>query len=213
MWLRTSIESLRYLGCNADNVLRALRNPTRAAGASVFCSGYLQSTLTVTTVIPSTSAITKTETTATTTTTTALTTAPTTTTVTCAAAPTSPPTCGFAAYGFSTYLISQTDSTDPTTCHEYCLANPNCKSFQVQLGGASYCNLYNAATAGNVQAAPGDQYYFYDRNCPDYLPVRATFLPSATQRESHELMLLRSPNAPLHQQRRRELTRVVSRLS
>jgi hypothetical protein len=95
-------------GCNADSVLRALRNPTRLASAGVFCSEYLQSTSTVCTTITVTSGATETETSAITTTTTALTTDASTTTVTCAAAPTLLPTCGFEADGFPIYMISLT---------------------------------------------------------------------------------------------------------
>lgn len=144
-------------GCNADNVLRALRNPTRSASASVFCSEYLQSTSTVCTTIT----VTEIETGAITTATTALTTDASTTTVTCAAAPTLLPTCGFETDDFPIYMISSTPSTNPTTCHEKCLADPNCKDFQVQVGGNSYCNLYNAREAWNVQSAPSSQYFFY----------------------------------------------------
>jgi hypothetical protein len=158
--------------------------------------------------------VTETETTAITTTTTALTTIATTTTVTCAAAPTPPITCGLAAYGFGTYLISQTPLTDPTTCHAKCLADVNCKSFQVQLGGMSYCNLYNAPTAGNVQPAPGDEFFFYDRNCPDYQPVRICSFPLEIPKEKNNwLTMSHSLNAQALQQRRREHTPALPRLT
>ncbi|KAK1951957.1 hypothetical protein LY78DRAFT_488188 [Colletotrichum sublineola] len=39
-------------GCNADNCLRALRNPTRTAAATSFCHSYTQASVTATTSLP-----------------------------------------------------------------------------------------------------------------------------------------------------------------
>ncbi|KAI9680888.1 MAG: Phosphatidylinositol 4-kinase type 2-beta [Caeruleum heppii] len=39
-------------GCNADNCLRALRNPTRAAEAKSFCSSYTTAVVTATAGLP-----------------------------------------------------------------------------------------------------------------------------------------------------------------
>jgi hypothetical protein len=39
-------------GCNADNCLRALRNPTRTAAATSFCYSYTQGHVTATTSLP-----------------------------------------------------------------------------------------------------------------------------------------------------------------
>jgi len=39
-------------GCNADNCLRALRNPTRTADATSFCHSYTQGLVTATTSLP-----------------------------------------------------------------------------------------------------------------------------------------------------------------
>ncbi|KAM7217991.1 hypothetical protein V8F06_006674 [Rhypophila decipiens] len=39
-------------GCNADNCLRALRNPTRTAAATSFCRTYTQAIITATTALP-----------------------------------------------------------------------------------------------------------------------------------------------------------------
>ena len=39
-------------GCNADNCLRALRNPTRSAAATSFCHSYTQANVTATTSLP-----------------------------------------------------------------------------------------------------------------------------------------------------------------
>ncbi|KAI9681958.1 MAG: hypothetical protein M1817_000012 [Caeruleum heppii] len=158
-------------GCNADNVLRALRNPTRSVGASAFCSTFLRSTVSETTTVAKPTTITETATSTTTTTsTTSSTVVAATASALCPAGPTPGQTCGFEAYGFSSVLISQTPNTDGFMCHEMCLRNPNCRSFQVQTGGARFCNLFTAPTAGNVSPAPGGGFTFYDRNCPDFLP-------------------------------------------
>jgi len=98
----------------------------------------------------------------------------TTATVLCAAAvPTNEVSCGVKAYGWDTYLISETPETSPTDCHVACLADPNCESFQSQIleGDNGYCNLYNASVAGNVSPAPSDDYFFYDRDCQEFRPV------------------------------------------
>lgn len=39
-------------GCNADNCLRALRNPTRAVAATSFCHSYTAQVITATTSLP-----------------------------------------------------------------------------------------------------------------------------------------------------------------
>ncbi|TKA68260.1 hypothetical protein B0A49_06284 [Cryomyces minteri] len=166
--------------CTNDAICRVLKARHVSAKASSFCSAYLQTTTTVTatstvsqTVVATALSTVIIPTTATATTTVS------TTTLTCAAAPTTTATtCGFAAYGFSVYLISQSQNTDPVTCHLNCLADPTCKSFQIQAGGAMYNNLYKAVTAGNTQAAPGDVFTFYDRGCSDYLPAGCTAAPA-----------------------------------
>lgn len=169
--------------CNADPIFRALRKDNDVQGASSFCSSYIRPTATVsvTVSVPTTAIVTEFATTSTTTTTTAIVTG--TSTVTCAAEPTAPTTCGVEAFGFGSFLISSEPNVDPIDCHEKCLADVNCKSFQVQSGGG-FCNTFNAVTAGNVQPAPGSGFTFYDRDCSDLLPVgerKANHLISETQ--------------------------------
>ncbi|MCJ1379209.1 hypothetical protein MMC17_002309 [Xylographa soralifera] len=166
------IEARATQTCNADNVLRDLRNPTDSVGASAFCSTFLQqtSTVTVTTVVPETTTVAITDTTFITGTTTEVSTLA-TSTILCAAQPTSAlTTCNYLAYGYGSFLISSTPEIDPVTCHEMCLADPNCQSFQIENGGLDYCNLYDVPTSGNVEYAPGDIFSFFDRDCPQYLP-------------------------------------------
>ncbi|MCJ1322962.1 hypothetical protein MMC15_008312 [Xylographa vitiligo] len=174
------IEARATQTCNADNVLRDLRNPTDSVAASSFCSTYLQqtSTVTVTTVVPETTTVAITDTTLITGTTTETSTVV-ATTVLCAAQPTSPTTtCDYPAYGFQYYLISSTPGVDPVTCHEMCLADPNCQSFQVQASASEYCNLFNVPTSGNVEYAPADVYTFFDRDCSQYLPPACSSAPA-----------------------------------
>ncbi|MCJ1404844.1 hypothetical protein MMC11_008070 [Xylographa trunciseda] len=174
------IEARATQTCNADNVLRDLRNPTDSVAASSFCSTLLQqtSTVTVTTVVPETTTVAITDTTFVTGTSTEISTVA-TSTVLCAAQPTSAvTTCDYPALGYGAYLISSTPNTDPITCHESCLADPNCQSFQVQAAASQYCNLFNVPTAGSVEYDPGDIYTFYDRDCSQYLPPVCTS-PSA----------------------------------
>ncbi|MCJ1290431.1 Mucin-5B [Xylographa carneopallida] len=165
------IEARATQTCNADNVLRDLRNPTVSIAASSFCSAYLQktSTVTVTTVVPQTSVVAVTDTTLVTQTTTEVSTVV-ASTILCAAPSSTGTTCNYPGYGYASDLISSTPNTDPVTCHEQCLADPTCQSFQVETVGAQYCNLFNLPTAGNVQYAPNDVFTFFDRDCPQYLP-------------------------------------------
>lgn len=97
-------------------------------------------------------------------------------TVTCAAAPVPNQTCNYPAYGYGQYLISQMMGIPAIACHERCLADPKCLSFQVEdPGGSDYCNTFSNRTMGNVLYDLGGGYTFFDRNCPDYLPVNSTY--------------------------------------
>jgi len=94
-----------------------------------------------------------------------------TTTALCAAAvPTTEVSCGVQAYGYVKFLISEIPDLSPIDCHVSCLAISSCKSFQSQIleGDNGYCNLYNVSVAGNVSPAPGEGYFFYDRDCQEF---------------------------------------------
>ncbi|MCJ1360427.1 MAG: hypothetical protein MMC33_010432 [Icmadophila ericetorum] len=180
--------------CNHDNVLRDLLNTQVAAQASVFCSAYLQSTITVTATatLSETNTASVTDTLIVTATTTVIDDVA-TTTILCPASPTATlTTCNYPAYGFSTYLISQNPNTDPYTCHELCLADPNCQSFQIQAGGQMYCNLYNVPTYNNVEYAPGDVFTFFDRDCTQYTSGDCGSSPD--KREIHQEKREQLPN-------------------
>lgn len=168
------IRTYLYLACVSDDILRALKNPqvpplchpfvadlhrSRIGGASSFCSSYIFPSSASSPVL-NTSQIVQ---------------SPlplaTTTSVCGNTFPASSTLCGLEAYGFQSYLIIQFDKTRPTDCHLSCLADWNCKSFQVQVNSSRYCNLYSSPVSGNVQAASGSGYFAYDKMCSNYLPV------------------------------------------
>jgi len=100
------------------------------------------------------------------------------------ATPTAPVTCGLEGYGYGTYLISAQSGIESVACHKLCLTTAGCKSFQTLAGGQQTCNLFNAATAGNMQPAPGAGFTFYDRDCTDLLPAGCTAPPSKAKRNA-----------------------------
>ncbi|KUJ09705.1 uncharacterized protein LY89DRAFT_275990 [Mollisia scopiformis] len=77
--------------------------------------------------------------------------------------------CGLESYGFDSYLIIQIFNKTPVHCHLSCLADWNCMSFQVQLNGSRYCNLFSTSVSGNVELSLGSGYFSYDKSCPNYL--------------------------------------------
>ena len=90
--------------------------------------------------------------------------------------PTASLICDYPAEGYEYNLLSSTAPVDNITCHENCLRNPKCLSFQVEgldyFGdNLYYCNLYNVSVAGNVIYTPFDNWTMYDRDCPGLLPV------------------------------------------
>ncbi|MCJ1393391.1 hypothetical protein MMC18_006265, partial [Xylographa bjoerkii] len=180
------IEARATQTCNADNVLRDLRNPTDSVAASSFCSTFLQqtSTVTVTTVVPETTTVPITDTTFVTATTTEIDTVATSTILCAAAATATLTTCDYPAYGYVSDLISLNPNTDPVTCHELCLADPTCQSFQVESGGQMYCNLFSQPTYNNVEYAPNDIYTFYDRDCQQYLPPSCGSAPMKKEKRA-----------------------------
>ncbi|MCJ1252011.1 hypothetical protein MMC30_009249, partial [Trapelia coarctata] len=165
------VERTDSQGCNADNVLRALRNAKQSQEASAFCSTFIQPTTTTTSTntIPKTDVIVV-QTTETILTTATVTTAIATNTVLCPPPASTTTKCNIRAYGFSQFLISQEPGVSSAACEQKCLADPNCKSYQTQLDGASFCNLFRVKTEGNVQIIDQDNFYFFDRECPDNRP-------------------------------------------
>jgi hypothetical protein len=84
--------------------------------------------------------------------------------------------CDYKAAGYAKYLLSSTAPVDNVTCHEDCLRNPQCLSFEVEgpdyFGdNLQYCNLFNVSVAGNFIPQPNDNWTVYDRDCPGLLPV------------------------------------------
>lgn len=88
-------------------------------------------------------------------------------------------TCGLAGWGYATNNIYSGQPIERQICHQLCLKNPACLSFQVVADAADpspQCNLYSVAAGGN-NTIPGDAspYRFYDRNCPDFSPSSCKF--------------------------------------
>ncbi|KAG9238453.1 hypothetical protein BJ875DRAFT_451203 [Amylocarpus encephaloides] len=88
-------------------------------------------------------------------------------------------TCGLAGWGYATNNIYSGQPIDRLICHQLCLRNPDCMSFQVIADAADpspQCNLYNVASGGD-NTIPGDAspYRFYDRDCPDFSPTSCKF--------------------------------------
>ncbi|KAI9660860.1 MAG: Lanosterol 14-alpha-demethylase [Trizodia sp. TS-e1964] len=157
--------------CNADNVLRDLRNPTRAAGASVFCSQYISKIVstTVTTTAYATSYTTAVTTSFTTATSTI--TSVSTSTVLCPPPNDSTAFCGVPAIPNPDYQIIYLDGKDPTECHQLCLANPNCQSFSIDTDvTVNNCALQSVPSIEELLLDTIGSRLFYDVGCTDYLP-------------------------------------------
>ncbi|KAK0107491.1 hypothetical protein ONS96_003302 [Cadophora gregata f. sp. sojae] len=86
--------------------------------------------------------------------------------------------CGVTGWGYAENNLYYGSSIDAATCHQLCLANPDCKSFQTQDSSydAPQCNLYKVDSSGNNTIPGAAPYVFYDRGCPDYSPVGFIFL-------------------------------------
>lgn len=98
----------------------------------------------------------------------------------CVVSQTTPLACNQPGSGVRSFSISQTPNVDAIQCHENCLADPDCESFQIQTVEPFYCNLYYLPTLGNMlPTEQSDAYRFYDRNCPDLQPVSGIFTLSA----------------------------------
>ncbi|KAH8601510.1 hypothetical protein B0O99DRAFT_680640 [Bisporella sp. PMI_857] len=81
-------------------------------------------------------------------------------------------TCGVKGWGYAENNIYYGQPIDANTCHQLCLANTNCSSFQVQDSSVSSpeCNLYRVKIAPNTVIEGDSPFIFYDRDCPDYSP-------------------------------------------
>ncbi|KAG4423967.1 hypothetical protein IFR04_002962 [Cadophora malorum] len=91
--------------------------------------------------------------------------------------------CGVPGWGYAENNLYSGSPIDAATCHQLCLANPDCKSFQTQDSSyeAPQCNLYKVDASGNNTIPGAAPYLFYDRGCPDYAPAACTKVaPPAT---------------------------------
>ena len=106
------------------------------------------------------------------------------------ASPTSGMICGLANGNVLDPVALNEDESDmspvnrPEDCYQRCLANPSCKSFFTSqwINSTSWnCDIFRNTLKNNVvSAVPGSN--FFDRGCPDFLPVRQLYLFSASAR-------------------------------
>jgi hypothetical protein len=82
--------------------------------------------------------------------------------------------CGQGGWGYATNNIYSGSGIDPVACHELCLANAACQSFQVETSSNTTpqtCNLYKVDPSGNnTIASPSAPFSFFARDCPDHTP-------------------------------------------
>ncbi|KAH6662370.1 hypothetical protein B0J14DRAFT_707657 [Halenospora varia] len=148
-----------------------------------FCSEYLQSTVQVWGATTTTLSLTSTSismSTVSTVSTTTTDTRPTTTTALCPK-PSKSMTCGKEGLGYQMYQLGQLEPevSSPENCHQLCLQNPACKSYQIPRGRWTNCFTFNvtAGPEGNYVNAtqltgfgsPPPFPLTYDRGCPDHL--------------------------------------------
>jgi hypothetical protein len=174
--------------CN-DAPVRAMRKPAHSADASSFCSWYIEPYTYITAydyvTIPasSTGTLIASTTTATSTSTVTLT-ASTTATALCPLSPPppspSPQVCDLRSFGDGTYIIGWSiGGLSAEGCHEACLANPDCRSFQWADVSAynqwTNCNLWTAdvktVTPNYRVGDPTLPFRFFDRDCADFSPA------------------------------------------
>ncbi|KAG9230683.1 hypothetical protein BJ875DRAFT_145432 [Amylocarpus encephaloides] len=162
-----------------SSTVSSMLHPTQSFNASAFCSQYLGRTILVNTLAATVTGPTIRQTyfTTTKTTTTRVDARPSTVTALCPT-PTSSATlsCNVPGSGNSNNLITFKEPFDPVLCHQECLKMPSCKSFQiVNDNGDMRCNLWNAETSAVIFPDKSGLMFFYDRDCPDLLPVCRLF--------------------------------------
>lgn len=85
--------------------------------------------------------------------------------------------CGQGGWGYATNNIYSASGIDATACHELCLANAACQSFQVETDSTTTvptCNLYKVDPSGNnTIVSTSAPFSFFGRDCPDHVPVSA----------------------------------------
>ncbi|KUJ11293.1 uncharacterized protein LY89DRAFT_723112 [Mollisia scopiformis] len=83
--------------------------------------------------------------------------------------------CGQGGWGYATNNIYSKSGIDAIACHELCLANSACQSFQVETNSSTTtptCNLYKVDPSGNnTIASPAAPFSFFARDCPDHIPA------------------------------------------
>lgn len=114
---------------------------------------------------------------------------PTTTTALCPK-PSKSMTCGKEGLGYQMYQLGQLEPevSSPENCHQLCLQNPACKSYQIPRGRWTNCFTFNvtAGPEGNYVNAtqltgfgsPPPFPLTYDRGCPDHLLVSRINFPA-----------------------------------
>ncbi|EPE33364.1 hypothetical protein GLAREA_06377 [Glarea lozoyensis ATCC 20868] len=88
--------------------------------------------------------------------------------------------CGAKGWGYATNNIYSAQPMEPVICHQLCLKNKDCKSFQVVSNATDVqlCNLYST-DSNSTNIIPGDAspFLFFDRDCPDYVPAACKSSP------------------------------------
>ncbi|CZR65766.1 uncharacterized protein PAC_15666 [Phialocephala subalpina] len=86
--------------------------------------------------------------------------------------------CGQGGWGYATNNIYSGSNIDAVACHELCLGNAACQSFQVETNSSTTtptCNLYKVDPSGNnTIASPSSPFAFFARDCPDHVPAACT---------------------------------------
>ncbi|EUC43503.1 hypothetical protein COCMIDRAFT_28029 [Bipolaris oryzae ATCC 44560] len=86
--------------------------------------------------------------------------------------PTTPPSCGIAAYVKVTpayYFESSGTKNTFDACSALCKADSKCKSFGY---GEANCMLFDVTVSENTNLNPTSPYTFYDSSCPSEIPIR-----------------------------------------
>ncbi|CZR65837.1 uncharacterized protein PAC_15737 [Phialocephala subalpina] len=99
--------------------------------------------------------------------------------------------CNISANGYYQNMLTY-DFLPHAECHQLCLKNSDCRSFQVvpqDNGVLERCNLYNVSVAGNVDTNFRTTAVFWDRGCGDLLPTGCSAtsppLPTITPAPTH----------------------------
>ncbi|KAF4627865.1 hypothetical protein G7Y89_g10284 [Cudoniella acicularis] len=167
--------------------------PISEADVLGFCSNYIQPSITVTKTRLVTSTTTLNKDFSAAVTKTATTVAPGATISALCPIAAANQTCGLSGWGYAANNIYSGAAIDAPSCHQLCLKNDNCASFQIvsnTTDPSPQCNLYKVPSGGNnTVAGATSPYAFYDRDCPDFSPsacgLATAQVPTAVRRDEN----------------------------